>query len=177
MQYYHRRMCWLALREFRRAALDADHTLAFMDFVRDHSPDEEWTLSHEQYRPFVLFHRVQAATLARLEEAGPADAIEELKAGVQRFHELFSEFDAEEQFEDDELVQRLIRAARHAAQSVSLETQLVGTVGKRRRGRAIRAGGETARRTFAPPWQIRLRAWGQNVRGEGDSPRRSAPRL
>lgn len=107
MQYYHRRMCWLALREFRRAALDADHTLAFMDFVRDHSPDEEWTVSHEQYRPFVLFHRVQAATLARLEEAGPADAIEELKAGVQRFRDLFSEFDAEEQFEDDELVQRL----------------------------------------------------------------------
>ena len=28
MQFYHRRVCWLALREFRRAAADADHTLA-----------------------------------------------------------------------------------------------------------------------------------------------------
>ncbi|HEX5442946.1 MAG TPA: DNA helicase UvrBC, partial [Pirellulales bacterium] len=56
MQFYHRRICWLALREFRRAANDADHTLAFMDFVREHSPAEEWMLSHDQYRPFVLFH-------------------------------------------------------------------------------------------------------------------------
>ena len=54
LQFYHRRICWLALREFRRAARDADHSLAFMDFVRAHSPNEEWTLSHEQYRPFVL---------------------------------------------------------------------------------------------------------------------------
>src|SRR5205807_8100917 len=32
----------------------ADHTLAFMDFVRDHSPNEEYTEAHEQYRGFVL---------------------------------------------------------------------------------------------------------------------------
>src|SRR4029079_14368038 len=50
LQYYHRRICWLALRQFKRAAEDADHSLAFMDFVRAHSPDEQWTLSHEQYR-------------------------------------------------------------------------------------------------------------------------------
>ena len=61
VQYYHRRLCWLSLREYRRAAKDADHSLAFMDFVREHSADDEWTLSHEQYRPFVLFHRVQAS--------------------------------------------------------------------------------------------------------------------
>ncbi len=108
MQMYHRRVCWLALREFRRATTDADHTLAFMDFVRDHSPDEEWTLSHEQYRPFVLFHRAQAATLATLEESGPAEALQEMSRGLQVFRDLFAEYDAEEQFEDDELVQRLI---------------------------------------------------------------------
>jgi hypothetical protein len=108
MQFYHRRVCWLALREFHRAAADADHTLAFMDFVRDHSPEEEWTLSHEQYRPFVLFHRVQAATLARLEDAGPEEAMQELNRGLELFRDLFQQFDAEEQFEDDELVKRLL---------------------------------------------------------------------
>lgn len=108
MQFYHRRVCWLALREFRRATRDADHTLAFMDFVRDYSPDEEWTLSHEQYRPFVLFHRTQAATLATLDETGPREALEELSKGLQAFHDLFEQFEAEEQFEEDELVQRLV---------------------------------------------------------------------
>lgn len=107
MQYYHRRVCWLALREFRRATDDADHTLAFMDFAREHSPGEEWTLSHEQYRPFVLFHRTQAATLAVLEEQGAEAAMQELNDGLRRFHDLFVRYEAEEQYEDDDLVRRL----------------------------------------------------------------------
>jgi hypothetical protein len=79
-----------------------------MDFVREHSPDEEWTLSHEQYRPFVLFHRSQAAALATLEERGPEEALQELNRGLQRFRDLFAQYEAEEQFDEDELVQRLI---------------------------------------------------------------------
>jgi hypothetical protein len=107
MQFYHRRVCWLALREFGHATTDADHTLALMDFVRKYSPNEEWTLSHEQYRPFVMFHRVQASTLARLEESGPDEALTELDRGLKQFQELYKDIEAEEQFEDDDLVQRL----------------------------------------------------------------------
>jgi hypothetical protein len=73
VQYYHRRICWLAMRKFERAVEDADHTLGLMDFCRAHSPDEQWTMSHEQYRPFVLFHRTQAAALAELEAAAERD--------------------------------------------------------------------------------------------------------
>jgi len=107
VQYYHRRLCWLSLREYRRAAKDADHSLAFMDFVREHSPDEEWTISHEQYRPFVLFHRVQAASLAALQEAGPEASIGEINRGLGQFRDLFARYDAVEQFDSDELVKRL----------------------------------------------------------------------
>jgi hypothetical protein len=107
VQYYQRRLCWLSLREYRRAALDADHSLAFMDFVHRHSPDDEWTLSHEQYRPFVLFHRVQAGALAALEEGGPETAISEINSGLARFRDLFASYDAAEQYADDELVRRL----------------------------------------------------------------------
>ena len=108
VQYYHRRLCWLSLREYRRAAKDADHSLAFMDFVREHSPDEEWTLSHEQYRPFVLFHRVQAASLAALQESGPEAAISEINRGLGQFRDLFARYDAVEQYDEDELVKRLL---------------------------------------------------------------------
>jgi hypothetical protein len=107
VQYYHRRLCWLSLREYRRAARDADHSLAFMDFVREHSPDEEWTLSHEQYRPFVLFHRVQAGALAALEGGGAEAAIREINGGLERFRDLFARYGAVEQFAEDELVRRL----------------------------------------------------------------------
>jgi hypothetical protein len=132
VQFYHRRICWLALHDFRRAVEDADHTLRLMDFCREHSPDEQWTLSHEQYRPFVLFHRTQAAALAELEKADidalasaegrngdraaseeargrcAEAAVHEINEGLGRIKDLFEEFEAEEHFDDDELVNQLI---------------------------------------------------------------------
>jgi hypothetical protein len=107
VQFYHRRICWLALRKFQQAAKDADHTLAFMDFVKQHSPEEEWTLSHEQYRPFVMFHRVQAAALALLEKDGAESAISEINRGLDQFRTLYEQYDAPEKFEEDEMVSRL----------------------------------------------------------------------
>jgi len=109
LQYYHRRICWLSLRQFDRVASDADHTLALMDFVASHSPDQEWTLSHEQYRPFVLFHRTQAAALAALEESGPEAAIEVVTSGLEQIRGVFSAIDAEEQFEEDPLIAQLVK--------------------------------------------------------------------
>src|SRR5437868_12153036 len=47
-QFYHRRISWLTLRAFDKAIADADHTLAFMDFVRDHAPNDDYRLAHEQ---------------------------------------------------------------------------------------------------------------------------------
>jgi len=108
LQFYHRRICWLALREFERAIVDADHTLAMMDFGAAHSPDPQWTLLHEQYRPFVLFHRTQAAALLRLQTSTPERAVEEINAGLSRIHEVFEGLEAQEQFEEDELVGQLL---------------------------------------------------------------------
>ena len=107
LQYYHRRVCWLALREFGAAVRDADHTLALMDFVAEHSPDEEWTASHERYRPFVLFHRTQAAALFELEHTGPDRAIGEISRGLDRIRTVFEVVEALDQFEQDEQVQQL----------------------------------------------------------------------
>ncbi|MGD0899303.1 MAG: DNA helicase UvrBC, partial [Thermoguttaceae bacterium] len=107
LQFYQRRICCLALRKFDRAVADADHTLALMDFVLAHSPDQQWTLSHERYRPFVYFHRTQAATLARLEAAGPEAAIEEINAGLDRLRQIFAHLKAEDPFEENELATQL----------------------------------------------------------------------
>lgn len=115
VQFYHRRVCWLQLKEFKLAVRDADHTLGLMDFCKAHSADEQWTISHEQYRPFVLYHRTQAAALAYIngedeDEENPDMAelaIDAVTEGLGKLHELFVEYDAEDQFEEDELVQRL----------------------------------------------------------------------
>ena len=111
MQFYHRRVCWLQLKEFSKAVADADHTLGLMDFCKEFSKDDEWTHNHEQYRPFVIYHRTQAAALSWIEGEGDPDtehAIEEVNKGLEVLRLLFVDYDAEDQYEQDELVVRLI---------------------------------------------------------------------
>ena len=117
VQFYNRRVCWLQLKEFAKAVNDADHTLALMDLCEVHSPDESWTVSHEQYRPFVIYHRTQAAALDKLEidsfeeksdkPQNAENAIEEINSGLEKLRIIFQKYDASENFEDDELVSRL----------------------------------------------------------------------
>jgi hypothetical protein len=107
VQFYHRRICWLALREYARAVRDADHTLAFMDFVKRHSPNEEYTQAHEQYRGFVLFHRTQAASALQVEKDDPERAIDEIRGGLDRLKAFFREYEMEEQMDEDSMVQHL----------------------------------------------------------------------
>src|SRR5437762_1499086 len=97
IQFYHRRICWMALGNFARAVADADHTLAFMDFVRDHSPNEEYTEAHEQYRGFVLFHRTQAAAAAAVEHGRAEDAVDAIHQGVAHLRALAEDADDEDQ--------------------------------------------------------------------------------
>lgn len=107
MQFYHRRICWLRLQYYQRAVMDADHTLRLMDVSDKMSPDEDWTGSHEQYRPFVLFHRTQAEALAKLDESGAEDAVEAINSGLEIIRQFFNRHGAEEHFDEDELVVRL----------------------------------------------------------------------
>lgn len=107
LQFYHRRICWLALREFRRAVDDADHTLQLMDLAAKHSPDPQWTQSHEQYRPFVLFHRTQAAALVELEKDQPEEALEEVQRGIAGLHETFNRGDEVIEFDESEMMHQL----------------------------------------------------------------------
>ncbi len=108
LQFHHRRICWLALRKFRLAVYDADHTLMLMDFCAAHSTDNEWVASHEQYRPFVIFQRAQAAALAELEEFGPESAVEEVNKGFAQLRVLFEDMQIEGLFEEDDMVSQLL---------------------------------------------------------------------
>jgi hypothetical protein len=109
MQFYHRRVCWLALAEYDRAVTDADHTLAFMDFVRDYAPSDEFAKAHEQYRGFVLFHRTQAAAAARAAAGDPEGAIDAVRAGAEKIRRHLAAFDPEADPESDPMLVPLRR--------------------------------------------------------------------
>ena len=150
VQFYHRRICWLRLQNYQQAVSDADHTLALMDFCKRHSPDDQWTLSHEQYRPFVMFHRTQAAALAALDQAGAEAAVHEVNRGLDALHDVFEEYEASDQFPDDELVKRLMdlreTLRREYRVGKTLHEQLAEAVAAEQYELAARLRDELARR-------------------------------
>jgi hypothetical protein len=124
VQFYHRRICWMALRNFGRGVADADHTLAFMDFVRDHSPGDEYTQAHEQYRGFVLFQRTQSAAARALEKDNAEQAIDEIRIGLDSLRAFFAAYDAEEQWEEDGMVQQLRKMEKALRDTHGIESTL-----------------------------------------------------
>lgn len=107
LQFHQRRLCWLALREFRRAVADADHTLSLMDFLSDHAAGSPNARACQRFRPQTVFHRAQAAAFAELEERRPEAALDALNEGIERLRRFFLEHADEEAFESDNLVARL----------------------------------------------------------------------
>lgn len=155
LQFYHRRICWLELKEFERAVDDADHTLALMDFVRDRSPDADWTEAHEQYRPFVMFHRAQARALASLTEGDGEAAIELINRGIDELRTLdVVDFDEEPVFEEDEFVERLEELRESIRESfsvgITLKEQLDLAVQREEYELAARLRDQIARRGEEP---------------------------
>ena len=124
VQYYHRRICWLALRNYPLAVADADHTLEFMDFVHEHSPSEEYTQAHEQYRGFVVFQRIQARAGLLVEEGKPEEAIDEILAGLETLRGFFASYGLQEQWEDNGMVQQLRKLERSLRQQHNIEATL-----------------------------------------------------
>jgi hypothetical protein len=124
VQFYHRRICWLALRHYQKAIADADHTLAFMDFVKEHSPSDDYTQAHEQYRGFVLFQRTQAAAAHQAENQHPDRAVDAVREGLERMREFFASHDLEEQMEDDGMVKHLRRIEERLREEYGIKSTL-----------------------------------------------------
>lgn len=96
-QFYHRRVCLLAVGSvsqgqgrldraidcFARAARDAEHSLALMDFIEENGSESEYVATHETYRPFVLFHRTLARVQGCILKKRYEDAIDLTKDGLR----------------------------------------------------------------------------------------------
>jgi protein-arginine kinase activator protein McsA len=154
-QFYHRRICWLTLQEYGRAAADAEHSLRLMDFSSANSADRQWAMMHEQYRPFVMFHQVQSQALVHLGANEPAAAVETIGRGLDGLRALFKEHEAEEQFEDDLFVNKLREMQTsikdHFKLGPTLNEQLAEAVAAEQYELAARLRDELARGIEGPP--------------------------
>jgi hypothetical protein len=150
VQFYHRRISWLALRQYDRAVADADYTLTLMDFVRTYSPSDEYTQAHEQYRGFVLFHRTQAACAAALERGDAEKAIDAVRDGLERLRAFYVAHEAEDQMDEDDMVRQLRQMEQSLRQThqigETLQEQLARAVANEEYETAARLRDELRRR-------------------------------
>jgi hypothetical protein len=102
LQYYHRRISFLELGEYKRAQEDAGRNLELFDFVKEYAAEEEDKLILEQYRPFVIGHRVRAAVLQNLEEENFDLALGEIEDGIEEIRGFFKEFDRPDLVDESE---------------------------------------------------------------------------
>ena len=124
VQFYHRRICWLALRQYARALADSDHTLGFMDFIAKHAASDDYRQAHDQYRGFVLFQRTQAAAAFAVEKEDPEGAIDEIRNGLELMRIFFAGYELEEQMEEDGMVQHLRQIESNLRQQYNIEATL-----------------------------------------------------
>ena len=106
MQFYHRRVAWMALNRYERVLTDAKHTLALMNFVRANFTQKEYIDSHERFRPVVHFHQTQARTGLALEQQNPEKAIDAVQQGMLDIKIHFEEWQ-DSHFDDDEAAELL----------------------------------------------------------------------
>jgi len=153
VQFYHRRVAFLTMNQFERAIRDADHTLAFMDLVKEHAQHQEYITAHEQYRPFVLFHRTAAQVEASLAKDTPETAIDALRDGLQRIKEVFIEYEQDERYDKDPLVKELKKKLKQLRKEhgvkLTLKEQLAKAVEKEDYETAARLRDEMKKRSQA----------------------------
>ncbi|MBM3458337.1 MAG: hypothetical protein FJX77_07375 [Armatimonadetes bacterium] len=107
LQYYHRRISLMALQEYSRAAGDADHNLEILDLLKAFARHREDWLVSEQYRPFILGHRVQALALRHLSREDVRAALLEVEEGLRRIREVYADQDRLEDYDNSSEVQAL----------------------------------------------------------------------
>ncbi len=99
-QFRHRRIAWLALERYEKALLDADHTLALMDFVRRHAESEDYVATHERARGAVTYQRTQAATALAVERRRPEEAIDIIRDAIERLKAHQREWESKDEMSD-----------------------------------------------------------------------------
>ena len=102
LQYYHRRISFLELGEYEGARGDAERNLELFDFVKQYAAEEEDRLALEQYRPFVIGHRVRAAVLQCLENEDYEQGLAEIQAGIEEIQAFYKEIGRPDATEESE---------------------------------------------------------------------------
>jgi hypothetical protein len=111
LQFHHRYICLLQLRDYARAIRDAERNLSVFEFVAKHAECDELAWSLQQFQPQLLMILTRARGSQALESDDYTLAIEQVEEGLEKIRAFFREHARAE-------------AAEQSGEVVSLETWL-----------------------------------------------------
>jgi len=91
MQYYNRRISLFSLQEYKKVVDDANHNLKLLDLISEYCNDEDYILSHEQYRPYIFMHKIQAMALIRIQNKEYDGALDIVNKGIKKIENIYNE--------------------------------------------------------------------------------------
>ncbi len=89
MDYYQRRVLFFRLGEYERARRDAEHNLALMDIIRNHSEEPELILEHEKWRPFVTMDKARAGAMLSCQSGDYREGLQKLDFGIDEIAQFY----------------------------------------------------------------------------------------
>lgn len=118
LQYHHRYICLLELKDFAGVIRDTDRNLAVFDFVARFAESEELAWSLQQFRPQLLLIQTRAQASEKLGNRRYTEALRLIDAGIAGIRQFFHDSGRAD-------------AAEHSAEIMYLETWRVEVNEKR----------------------------------------------
>lgn len=91
LQYHHRYICLLELKDYEAVVRDTQRNLAVFDFVARHAESEDLSWALQQFRPQLLLIQVRARASEKLAGKHHRDAIQEIERAIAELRQFFAD--------------------------------------------------------------------------------------
>lgn len=89
VQFYHRYLALMRLGDYRRVIRDTKRNLTVLDFVAEHTGNEEIVWSFEQYRPYVILMNTRAFASQSMDLQDYDKALEYIREGTHQLQQFY----------------------------------------------------------------------------------------
>ena len=87
IQYYHRYLALMKLRDYPRVSRDTLRNLRVFDFVEQYADNEEIVWQFQQHRPYVIMMNARARAMMELDRGHYENAMELIREGIEEIEE------------------------------------------------------------------------------------------
>lgn len=105
--YYQRRLCFFELQDYTSAARDARRNLEVFAFIRRYAEREEDAMKVDQFRGFVIYHRVKAEVLGCLEKKEYDFALSYIDHAERELMDFYTGYGKGDEFEEGDEYKQL----------------------------------------------------------------------